>query len=1164
FLAGVLTGKDIEVLLPALQIAEVLMQKLPDMFLKMFIKEGVVHAVDTLISSGSIVSGKDQSNATGALSKTRRNRKVAGGSKIQVTRVEETKDSNATKAISSPVVVTSDELNLKSIISAHARHFKDKYFTANLAATDAGSTDHLFKLANICKKLNDALFDLRGKLKGKGKKRSVADDNDQLSSIADVLAELSKDDGVSTFEFVNSGVVTSLINYFAGGDFRKENMSQADLMKHHQVTLKRFQSFIDLSLPLNYQGKEAPLIALVRKLQDALASLEHFPVVLSQASKSHRDNAGGLAGLNAFKRPLKLRLRRARGEKSLCDHMSNILHIDPLADITDVEDYLWPKVQRIETESNCSSGMAGPITNTSAPSNLTPTPVVVESRPSTRSRSSTAMGSASTNTMDSVNSTSSKEKGKSVSRSVIDNFDGPQTRSAARRRAALDGEPQCKQQCRQSSEEDDDPYVSPVELEQPMAVEENEDDDGEEHEEMFMEEPASVCVVERVDGVDLRDLGDGNARASTSATTDTITIQATASSKGASRYRDHPRLNFFICGKHLDRSSTLFHAIQHNVVPEVDEPRYAGSEYPCKERIWDEVHTITFRRADAPTKRNLTESHQMCSTDMIIKNASFIDNILQRKLPCDLGKSDSTHDILLLLRVVEGLNSLSPCLRSQSLSDAFAEGKLKSLDELKVDGPLVPQEEFLSGKLTPKLARQLQDAMTLCSIGLPPWCHYLIKFCPFLFPFETRRQYFYSTALGLQRALHRLQQQQIAQNQITANNRVRHVDRLQRQKVRVSRKRILESAAKVMELCCGQKTVLEVEYYNEVGTGLGPTLEFYTLISHEMQRNTLGMWRTNFSSTGTADAFQNGEFVQTFHGLFPRPYPPHTDSSSGSKISQVIENFCLLGCVMAKALQDGRLLDLPLSTAFYKLVLGKELGLHDIKSFDIEFGTTLQEMEALVRRKKFLESIPGDKREEISCLHYRGVRIEDLCIDFTLPGILDYPLKPGGSNIWVSMDNLDEYVSLAVDATIKTGIMRQIDALQRGFNQVLPITTLQVFTENEMDTLLCGVPDLWAAEMLTDLIKFDHGYTARSPPILNFLEIMAEFTPSQQRAFLQFITGCPRLPLGGLSALNPKLTVVRKSPTGPTDSNLLEVVDADLPSVMTCANYLKLPPYSTK
>lgn len=40
---------------------------------------------------------------------------------------------------------------------------------------------------------------------------------------------------------------------------------------------------------------------------------------------------------------------------------------------------------------------------------------------------------------------------------------------------------------------------------------------------------------------------------------------------------------------------------------------------------------------------------------------------------------------------------------------------------------------------------------------------------------------------------------------------------------------------------------------------------------------------------------------------------------------------------------------------------------------------------------------------------------------------------------------------------------------------------------------------------------------------------MGEFTPEQQRAFCQFVTGAPRLPPGGLAVLNPKLTIVRKA-----------------------------------
>ncbi|KAL8093648.1 hypothetical protein AgCh_035508 [Apium graveolens] len=51
------------------------------------------------------------------------------------------------------------------------------------------------------------------------------------------------------------------------------------------------------------------------------------------------------------------------------------------------------------------------------------------------------------------------------------------------------------------------------------------------------------------------------------------------------------------------------------------------------------------------------------------------------------------------------------------------------------------------------------------------------------------------------------------------------------------------------------------------------------------------------------------------------------------------------------------------------------------------------------------------------------------------------------------------------------------------------------------------VTQLIVMETLADHIKFHHGDTVKSPPIINLLEVMGEFTPEQQRAFCQFVTG---------------------------------------------------------
>ena len=65
----------------------------------------------------------------------------------------------------------------------------------------------------------------------------------------------------------------------------------------------------------------------------------------------------------------------------------------------------------------------------------------------------------------------------------------------------------------------------------------------------------------------------------------------------------------------------------------------------------------------------------------------------------------------------------------------------------------------------------------------------------------------------------------------------------------------------------------------EVGTGLGPTLEFYSLISREFARRDLKIWRD-------ADNTHPGSYVSHPTGLFPAP----VDSADASKGDTRIPN----------------------------------------------------------------------------------------------------------------------------------------------------------------------------------------------------------------------------------------------------------------------------------
>ena len=50
---------------------------------------------------------------------------------------------------------------------------------------------------------------------------------------------------------------------------------------------------------------------------------------------------------------------------------------------------------------------------------------------------------------------------------------------------------------------------------------------------------------------------------------------------------------------------------------------------------------------------------------------------------------------------------------------------------------------------------------------------------------------------------------------------------------------------------------------------------------------------------------------------------------------------------------------------------------------------------------------------------------------------------------------------------------------------------------------------------LCDSIKADHGYNMDSRSVRNLLQVMSELTLPQRRDFLQFVTGSPKLPIGG-------------------------------------------------
>ncbi|XP_065700298.1 E3 ubiquitin-protein ligase TRIP12 isoform X2 [Patagioenas fasciata] len=628
------------------------------------------------------------------------------------------------------------------------------------------------------------------------------------------------------------------------------------------------------------------------------------------------------------------------------------------------------------------------------------------------------------------------------------------------------------------------------------------------------------------------------------------------------------RLQFYIGDHLLPYNMTVYQAVrQYSLQAEEERESTDDESNPLgRAGIWTKTHTIWYkpvrededgnkdcvggkrgRAQTAPTKtspRNSKKHDELWHDGVCPSVLNPLEVYLISTPPENITFEDPSLDVILLLRVLHAISRYWYYLYDNAICKE-----------------IIPTSEFINSKLTAKANRQLQDPLVIMTGNIPTWLTELGKTCPFFFPFDTRQMLFYVTAFDRDRAMQRLLDTNPEINQSDSQDS-RVAPRLDRKKRTVNRDELLKQAESVMQDLGSSRAMLEIQYENEVGTGLGPTLEFYALVSQELQRADLGLWRGEEVTLANPKGNQEGtKYIHNLQGLFALPFGR---TAKPAHIAKVKMKFRFLGKLMAKAIMDFRLVDLPLGLPFYKWMLRQETSLtsHDLFSIDPVVAKSIYHLEDIVRQKKRLEQDKTQTKESLQyaleALTMNGCSVEDLGLDFTLPGFPNIELKKGGKDTPVTIHNLEEYLRLVIFWALNEGVARQFDSFRDGFESVFPLSHLQYFYPEELEQLLCGSKtDTWDAKTLMECCRPDHGYTHDSRAVKYLFEILSSFDSEQQRLFLQFVTGSPRLPVGGFRSLNPPLTIVRKT------FESTENPDDFLPSVMTCVNYLKLPDYST-
>ena len=161
--------------------------------------------------------------------------------------------------------------------------------------------------------------------------------------------------------------------------------------------------------------------------------------------------------------------------------------------------------------------------------------------------------------------------------------------------------------------------------------------------------------------------------------------------------------------------------------------------------------------------------------------------------------------------------------------------------------------------------------------------------------------------------------------------------------------------------------------------------------------------------------------------------------------------------------------------------------------------------------------------------------------------------KPAAKNEAMQLAGYTDYVQLVTAHRLTRSIRPQINAFLKGFCELVPPSLISLFTPEELELLIAGLPDIDVADLKrhTEYV----GYRPTDEAIQFFWAAVESFDASDRARLLMFVTGTSKVPLGGFKALRgqrgPQRFTIQKVGGDPES----------LPASHTCFNQLDLYPY---
>ncbi|CAH2243797.1 jg12710 [Pararge aegeria aegeria] len=242
--------------------------------------------------------------------------------------------------------------------------------------------------------------------------------------------------------------------------------------------------------------------------------------------------------------------------------------------------------------------------------------------------------------------------------------------------------------------------------------------------------------------------------------------------------------------------------------------------------------------------------------------------------------------------------------------------------------------------------------------------------------------------------------------------------------------------------------------------------------------------------------------------------------------------FRFLGVLMGIAIRTGSPLSLSLAEGVWRQLAGQQLRPQDLAEVDKDFLPAL----LCIR-----DMTPSNKE------------LQNLELPFSIPSAAGHEVPLSTRHKRVTPDNKDEYVQLALHYRLHE-FDEQVRAVRDGMSRVIPAPLLALFNASELETLVCGSPDIPVHSLRASATY--KGVEPNAPLVQWFWEVMEELSGSERALFLRFVWGRTRLP---------------RAPQDPRQRDfVLQVLDKYqppdhfLPESYTCFFLLKMPRYSCK